>query len=152
MIRRRLRTLTLWTGTLLCVLIAAAFVASGWWRANLRLPGSCQVSVAGGAVIVWTNRLTANRIGRWPFGLSSWNGWSTEALSYSPVSANMNKEVHIIQFPLYALFLAAAIPTLLVWRFWPKPPKPGHCRCGYDLRGNESGVCPECGRGVGEAA
>jgi hypothetical protein len=26
---------------------------------------------------------------------------------------------------------------------------PGHCRgCGYDLRGNESGVCPECGRAV----
>ncbi len=27
--RRRLRTITLWTGTLLCVLIAAAFVVSG---------------------------------------------------------------------------------------------------------------------------
>ena len=26
---------------------------------------------------------------------------------------------------------------------------PGHCRqCGYDLTGNESGVCPECGRAV----
>jgi hypothetical protein len=22
---------------------------------------------------------------------------------------------------------------------------PGHCPCGYDLRGNESGTCPECG-------
>ena len=30
MFRRRLRTFTLWTGTLLCVLIAAAFVVSGW--------------------------------------------------------------------------------------------------------------------------
>ncbi len=26
---------------------------------------------------------------------------------------------------------------------------PGHCQqCGYDLTGNESGVCPECGRPV----
>ena len=43
------------------------------------------------------------------------------------------------------LFLFVAIPTLLVWRFGPKPVKPGHCRCGYDLTGNTSGVCPECG-------
>lgn len=27
--------------------------------------------------------------------------------------------------------------------------KPGHCKaCGYDLRGNESGICPECGEAV----
>ena len=50
-----------------------------------------------------------------------------------------------IQFPILAVFLAVAVPTLLVWRLCPKPAKPGHCRCGYDLHGNESGVCPECG-------
>jgi len=28
-------------------------------------------------------------------------------------------------------------------------PRPGVCaRCGYDLTGNVSGVCPECGHGV----
>jgi len=28
----------------------------------------------------------------------------------------------------------------------PPPIQPGHCqRCGYDLTGNVSGVCPECG-------
>lgn len=25
-------------------------------------------------------------------------------------------------------------------------PKPGHCRCGYDLSGIEGYLCPECGR------
>lgn len=24
---------------------------------------------------------------------------------------------------------------------------PGHCPCGYDMTGNVSGTCPECGRG-----
>ncbi len=81
---RRLRTLTLWTGSLLCVLIAAAFVVSEYFFSVFRVP-------------------------------------------------------------LYAVFATVAVPTLLAWRFWPKPLKPGHCRCGYDLTGNTSGVCPECG-------
>lgn len=29
-----------------------------------------------------------------------------------------------------------------------KQPVPGHCVCGYNLIGNESGTCPECGRRV----
>jgi hypothetical protein len=24
--------------------------------------------------------------------------------------------------------------------------KPGHCPCGYNLTGNTSGICPECGQ------
>ena len=29
-----------------------------------------------------------------------------------------------------------------------RPSPPGHCPCGYDLTGNVSGRCPECGRPV----
>ena len=48
-----------------------------------------------------------------------------------------------------ALLLFAA--TLLVWwRWWRKREfKPGTCsHCGYDLTGNASGICPECGNPV----
>jgi hypothetical protein len=45
------------------------------------------------------------------------------------------------------LTLAAAWTTMrLVRRRWDPRLREGHCRmCGYELTGNESGVCPECG-------
>ena len=50
------------------------------------------------------------------------------------------------EIPLYVFFLATAIPTIILWRRDRRHP-PGYCqKCGYDLTGNVSGVCPECGR------
>ena len=48
-------------------------------------------------------------------------------------------------FTLWMPFAAVAVPTLPVRRFVPKPPKPGHCRCGYNLKGLTEARCPECG-------
>ncbi len=52
--------------------------------------------------------------------------------------------------PLWLPFATLAIPT--AYLFWPdsRCPPEGHCQsCGYNLTGNVSGVCPECGTGVG---
>ena len=49
--------------------------------------------------------------------------------------------------PLWMLFAAIGIPTLLVWRLVSKFPR-GHCRrCGYNLTGLTQARCPECGEG-----
>ncbi len=43
-------------------------------------------------------------------------------------------------------FAVAVILTAYLFRLDRRPLPPGHCPCGYDLTGNESGTCPECGR------
>lgn len=48
-----------------------------------------------------------------------------------------------------------SVVALLLLPFVPTRPAripPGWCECGYDLRGNSSGVCPECGKAVLNAA
>ena len=51
-----------------------------------------------------------------------------------------------VLMPIWLLFVVVAVPTAFCW--WRDRPyvPPGHCRqCGYDLTGNVSGRCPECG-------
>lgn len=52
--------------------------------------------------------------------------------------------------PLWDMVIFFLIPMLLaIW--WPVRAVviSGHCReCGYNLTGNESGICPECGTEV----
>ena len=53
-------------------------------------------------------------------------------------------------FGLWLPLLLTAIPTAWLWhrdrRLFSSPPDHLSCRgCGYDLTGNLSGVCPECG-------
>ena len=54
----------------------------------------------------------------------------------------------IFIIPLWAVVSAAGMPYLLVL-IWRRYPTDGHCpRCGYNLVGNTSGVCPGCGSAV----
>lgn len=62
-----------------------------------------------------------------------------------------NKGIILI-IPLWTVFILAAAPTALLWWRDRRTILPGHCRkCGYDLTGNASGVCPECGISVPSA-
>jgi hypothetical protein len=47
--------------------------------------------------------------------------------------------------PLWVPFVLCVVVAVLAHRR-ARGPKPGTCiKCGYNLSGNESGVCPECG-------
>ena len=49
-----------------------------------------------------------------------------------------------LKLPFWLLVIAALIPTCILW-YRDRRPRKGHCtNCGYNLTGNESGMCPEC--------
>ena len=69
-----------------------------------------------------------------------------------PIDPQASSAFHssIAYVPLWLLLLLTAIPTAWLWhrdrRLFSSPPDHLSCRgCGYDLTGNLSGVCPECG-------
>ena len=51
-----------------------------------------------------------------------------------------------VMLPYWLLLLLITIPTAWLWHRDRRRIRPGCClRCGYDLTGNVSGKCPECG-------
>ena len=52
----------------------------------------------------------------------------------------------------FIVLLTAVLPLWWVRGVRSKPGGPGCLACGYDLTGNTSGVCPECGTPVAENA
>ena len=47
--------------------------------------------------------------------------------------------------PIWCMLLPVSIPTYILWRRDRRKPEGCGKECGYDLTGNESGVCSECG-------
>jgi len=59
----------------------------------------------------------------------------------------VQRDFFIAKIPLWMLIVIAAapLPLLMLER---RSNTPGTCRCGYNLTGNVSGMCPECGQPV----
>ncbi len=55
----------------------------------------------------------------------------------------------MLMCPGWCPVLACAVPAGLLWRRDRRRMPPGYCqKCGYNLTGNVSGRCPECGEAV----
>ena len=78
--------------------------------------------------------------GSWLGGLE--RGWTCK-LYYSERLVGAHDPIAFI--PVWLLVVAAGFPTAILW--WPdRRPEVGFCEvCKYDLTGNVSGRCPECG-------
>ena len=129
-----------WGGVTGCVLLVGLWGVTEIWDIAYRceyamgsiVKGSIYLRVAGSDFPTMPND-------GWSVGRHSWHRrrWRPRA--------NVADVISSYTIPLW-LPLAILTPlTVIAWRKarWPLP---GHCECGYNLTGNVSGRCPECGK------
>lgn len=97
----------------------------------------------------WPKSLPTWRYAIAPAFSAQWAGlpFKNYAIQTGGMTSNGTWTERVIVFPLPSL-LIVILPTLAVW--WCQPTfLQGKCtRCNYDLKGNVSSVCPECGRKI----
>ncbi len=156
--KRRLRGTCKWGGVTLCALLFALWLASGWWgfiaerqetMDQLNYGPLLRFTIGQGRAGIFLRPMAATLYERkWFFDcslLSYFEGWNwLPVLQRTP---RPNTTTTLVFVPLWFPFLLIALPTgFLFWSDRHKRTRVGHCaKCGYDLTGNTSGKCPECG-------
>ena len=147
--RSRLRRILKWTGVATCVVILVAWGISLRW--HIRGTNSqYTISIGHGDLALMVNTVPnagwtsspwyihhIERIGNLGFGLPG-----TRGMGVLRVGGPVYKGLGV---PFWLLLLMVMIPiAICFWRDRGFPP--GHCQqCGYNLTGNVSGICSECG-------
>ena len=146
-------------GMTTCVLIVATYFWSNWRMWSWGGSGG-YVEIREGVIHLEHHRyplpFPQGRRGWWVSRNSQpWKNWNSRlalvpSLHFYDDTIRVNgkpfrRRATSIVIPFWLVLVPAAGLALLLWRRDRRRPRPGHCPCGYDLTGNESGVCPECG-------
>ncbi len=146
-----MRRVAKWAGSLLSMLIAAAWAGSTLYEVRRSDPGP-------GRGLAWVALNNGTVVARWITD-ADWNSWLQPGASWSIQSRPDRYSVSFlwprfergvdgirVAAPLWVPLAVFALPT--AWLFWrDRRPRPGHCTCGYDLAGLAAGAaCPECGK------
>ena len=143
--RGRVRRVGKWGGLVASCLLAALYATSTWFFIDRTAPRKqCSITIWQGFVyFYWGHIPGGDELPVWAmvradeFGLGWW-----------PRSWYRSTPYHAVSAPLWLPLLLVALPTAFLWYLDRRLPR-GHCQaCGYDLTGNVSGVCPECGEKV----
>jgi hypothetical protein len=150
-----------WAGTVGCALIVFAFVASAFWLVGLQWQTQ-RYRYYGlwtylGCLYVFRHSPSGDLHGlSW---LPVWKlppdegGYTLTDFGWLPRIADNTPSITGLFLPLWIPFIVLLIPTLLLWWRDRWKPRPGFCRqCDYDLTGNVSGRCPECGLEIAKPA
>ena len=164
--RWRMRRALMWTGIFSCVLIVlAAGLLTRWFAIALRFSATAQwvIALQPVSVVVAHESVAVADFGDLLMAPVSaclpregglilsephedWaavrNDWvAAERWPSKYVGTGMTA----VTLPLWIPLALLAVPTAWLWLLDRRRPAPGKCRCGYDLTGNTSGRCPECG-------
>lgn len=113
--------------------------AGGWNHVSYATPG-------GSPPGLWSEVYARDRDG----GPLRRVGFAYAHIDYGKNGTMVRNAVYLPHWA--AVVLLAVAPAVWVRRFFAASPwKAGRCKsCGYDLTGNMSGICPECGAVVKE--
>lgn len=146
--RSRPRSSIKWSCTVLTVLLLVVWVGSAWWVVSTPVTKTFAGVIAAGQVtIVFDAREYIYEVEDFYFGKTSRPfAWSFGYLILSDAPLTV-----LVFIPLWAIATLTALLSAWLW-YRDRRRGPGLCgSCGYDLRGNTRGVCPECGgKGPGE--
>jgi hypothetical protein len=154
-LRRRWRILK-WAGLMLSLFVVIAWAVSLFYYVRYSRPGP-GVPLPRGRYVGWYFGVSQGVVGfqnRVPFPEQSL-GWHISTNRFSTiwlptVVLNHGQGADVFTLPFWIPFLLVAIPTAYLFRRdGRRRIPPGHCqKCGYNLTGNISGVCPECGEPI----
>jgi hypothetical protein len=138
-------------GLVLSLLLVAVWSVSVLWRMGYETRSRTSMSFSSGCIrIVHIPPVPGSEPDGWFCKRSRWpQQWLPRYRLVRYDECGTSDKLHLwVCVPIWILLVVAAIPTVSLWRRGCRPPV-GHCqRCGYDLTGNLSGVCPECGTNV----
>ena len=126
-------------GLLACTLLASTIVLSRWWSFAWTAGNYWGFVQWGGIAFGYHNSVDAFR---WLVSRNTPPGLYFWLFEHEP--GNQYGAPSFIT-PLWLPLAAIGLTTIVVWRRGLLR-LPGTCqKCGYNLTGNVSGVCPECG-------
>jgi len=130
------------------VLLSTVWVTSLFFDAFFTLGGVCVIELMGGEVSCSFARDPVIKELSPRFERCGWQGLGLKWPSFSHYQNGDLSGVYMtlpLWIPAFVLLLAA----IVMLRRKVSSSFGQHCmKCNYDLTGNKSGVCPECGQGV----
>ena len=145
--RWRIRRVTKWFSLALSVLLGSIVVLSLLWDwVSFGFSSGLIVFVGYGQIgAYWAVpenplrglhcKLPSGSVGQQWQEMIAWPLWQFNSMAVSDA----------LSLRIWYPFVAFSIATACLWYFDRRSPAPGTCKCGYDLTGNTSGRCPECG-------
>ena len=155
--RLRLRGITKWGGVTLCVLLFALWLASGWWElgieygvqdARTKPPSDVYFVYLSGGDVYFQSPIPPYCGGDWWWHCNRLEHrfWFGSGVYF--VWFHSPPELIYLRAPLWLPLLLISLPTgFLFWSDHRRRMRSDCCiKCGYNLTGNTSGKCPECGK------